>query len=162
MQLPQLHRIYLEDYLQQTNLNLTHALIALIACEPSEAIVRAQALAQQHTEPDDPVLNFIETVLVYKLPHLSRKEIRTMLGLDTQLKQTRFYQEIAEEERQEGWQQGKIEGKAALLQQLLTKRFGPLSKQTQLRLTSASLEQLELWADRILDAPTLSSVLDEH
>ncbi len=161
MQLPQLHRIYLEDYLQQTNLNLTHALIALIACEPSEAIVRAQALAQQHTEPDDPVLNFIETVLVYKLPHLSRKEIRTMLGLDTQLKQTRFYQEIAEEERQEGWQQGKIEGKAALLQQLLTKRFGPLSKQTQLRLTSASLEQLELWADRILDAPTLSSVLDD-
>ena len=152
MQLPQLHRIYLEDYLQQTNLNLTHALIALIACEPSEAIVRAQALAQQHTEPDDPVLNFIETVLVYKLPHLSRKEIRTMLGLDTQLKQTRFYQEIAEEERQEGWQQGKIEGKfegkiegeAALLQRLLTKRFGPLSKQTQLRLTSASLEQLEL------------------
>ncbi len=166
MQLPQLHRIYLEDYLQQTNLNLTHALIALIACEPSEAIVRAQALVKQHTEPDDPVLNFIETVLVYKLPHLSRKEIRTMLGLDTQLKKTRFYQEIAEEERQEGWQQGKLEGKlegkAVLLQQLLTKRFGPLSKQTQLRLTTASLEQLELWADRILDAPTLSGVLDDQ
>ena len=85
MQLPQLHRIYLEDYLHSSNLNPAQALIALIACEPSEAIVRAQALAKQHTEPDDPVLNFIETVLVYKLPHLSRKEIRIMLGLDTQL-----------------------------------------------------------------------------
>ena len=89
-----------------------------------------------------------------------------MLGLDTQLKQTRFYQEIAEEERQEGWQQGKIEGKlegeAAVLQRQLSKRFGPLSEQTQLRLKTATLEQLELWADRILDTPTLSGIFDEH
>ena len=90
-----------------------------------------------------------------------------MLGLDTQLKKTRFYQEIAEEERQEGWQQGKLEGKiegklegeAAVLQRLLTKRFGPLSEQTQLRLKTVTLE---LWADRILDAPTLSGIFDEH
>ncbi|MEY3759870.1 MAG: hypothetical protein RIR39_1361 [Pseudomonadota bacterium] len=79
-------------------------------------------------------------------------------GLDTQLKQTRFYQEIAKEERQEG----KLEGEAAILQRLLTKRFGPLSEQTQQRLKTATLEQFELWADRILDAPTLLAFFDEH
>ncbi len=119
-------------------------------------------MARQHNQADDPALNFIETVLVYKLPHLSRDEIRAMLGLDTPLKQTRFYQDIAEEERQQGKLEGKLEGEAAVLQRQLTKRFSPLTEQTQQRLKSATLEQLELWADRILDAPTLSGVFDEH
>ena len=52
------------------------------------------------------IIEFIETVLVYKLPKLSREEIKIMLGLDVQLKQTRFYQEIAEEERREGLLEG--------------------------------------------------------
>ena len=30
------------------------------------------------------------------------------------------------------------------------------------RLQSATLEQLELWSDRILDAPTLSAVFGEN
>jgi predicted transposase YdaD len=34
-----------------------------------------------------------------------------MLGLDTELKQTRFYQEIAEEEHRRGMQEGEIKGK---------------------------------------------------
>ena len=38
------------------------------------------------------ILDLIETILVYKLPALSRKEIQTMLGLTHRdLKQTRFY-----------------------------------------------------------------------
>jgi len=40
-----------------------------------------------------------------KLPHLNREEIKAVLTLgDIELKQTRFYQEIAEEERQKGFQ----------------------------------------------------------
>ena len=42
----------------------------------------------------------------------------------------------------------------------LTKRFGPLSPDTAQRLQTATTEQLELWADRILEAPTLAAVFD--
>ena len=38
------------------------------------------------------LVNFIETVLVYKLPQCTREEIQTMIGLtDIDLMQTRFY-----------------------------------------------------------------------
>jgi len=51
-------------------------------------------------------IDFIETILVYKLPYLTREEIKAMLALDDiELKQTRFYQEIAEEENRKGRQE---------------------------------------------------------
>ena len=178
MSLRQLHRIYLEDYQQQSPVSQTQALIALIACSPTEAVIRAQSLVDPNLQPDDPILNFVETVLVYKLPHFTRQEIRAMLGLDTELKQTRFYQEIAEEERQAGIKEGmekgiekgmekglylgNLKGEAAVLQRLLTKRFGPLSKTIQTRLDTATLEQLQRWTDRVLDAPSLVSIFEEH
>ena len=41
------------------------------------------------------MVDLVETILVYKLPRLSREEIQTMLELtDTDLKQTRFYQDV--------------------------------------------------------------------
>ena len=40
--------------------------------------------------------------------------------------------------------------------------FCPLSPDTAQRLQTATTEQLELWADRILDAPTLAAVFDGH
>jgi len=165
MQLPQLHRVYLEDYQQRANLNPTQALIALIACKPSEAVALVQTLVNHYPKPNDPALNFIETVLVYKLPNLSREEIRAMLGLDTQLKQTRFYQEIAEEERregrqegvqqgmQQGMQQGQYQECLTLLTRQLRRKFG---QQPQLdaalqHLTELPLAHLEDLADALLD-----------
>ena len=53
-------------------------------------------------------------------------------------------------------------GEAKVLTRLLTKRFGPLSPDVAQRLQAATPEQLELWADRILDAPTLDAVLVSH
>jgi len=57
---------------------------------------------------------------------------------------------------------GKHEGEAIILERLLTKRFGPLPEAARSRLAGASLDQLDLWADRILDAPTLAAVFDGH
>jgi predicted transposase/invertase (TIGR01784 family) len=53
-------------------------------------------------------------------------------------------------------------GEAKVLILLLTKRFGPLSVETIQRLNTANSEQLELWADRILEAPALDAVFAEH
>lgn len=64
--------------------------------------------------------------------------------------------------RQEGIEQGIGLGESTLLERQLTKRFGPLSEATLTRLRSATTNQLELWADRILDAPTLGAVFEGH
>jgi hypothetical protein len=63
---------------------------------------------------------------------------------------------------QQGLQQGKLEEAALLIERLLAKRFGPLSAPTRDRLKTASTEQLETWTDRVLDAPTLDAVFNEH
>jgi hypothetical protein len=64
---------------------------------------------------------------------------------------------------QQGEIKGKLEGESVLLERLLAKRFGsPLPDEISARLRAATTDQLESWADRVLDAPTLEAVLGEH
>lgn len=58
----------------------------------------------------------------------------------------------------EGRQEGVQKGELNVLLRLLTRRFGLLDDATQLRLQQASLEELERWADNILDAESLDEV----
>jgi hypothetical protein len=60
--------------------------------------------------------------------------------------------------RAEGKVEGIAEGKAAVLLSLLAKRFGPLTSARRKRIGSAKLATIELWLDRAIDAPNLSSV----
>ena len=46
------------------------------------------------------ILEFIETIVIYKFPHLSRQEVDAMLGLDL-IKNTRVYQEAQQEAKLE-------------------------------------------------------------
>ncbi len=62
----------------------------------------------------------------------------------------------------EGKLEGKLEGESTLLERLIAKRFGPLSDNTRSRLKTATTEQLETWAERILDASTLAEVFGDH
>ncbi len=64
--------------------------------------------------------------------------------------------------REEGIEIGKAEGAAAVLTRQLTKRFGLLTPEAAQRLQTATADQLELWADRILDASSLEAVFTEH
>ncbi len=57
------------------------------------------------------VFKRIETIVIYKFPHLSRQEVEAMLGLDL-IKNTRVYQEAQEE--------GKLETLPRLLKMGLT------------------------------------------
>ena len=63
---------------------------------------------------------------------------------------------------EQGLEQGLEQGERALLLRLLTRRFGPLDKQTESRLQQASGAELERWADNILDACTLEDVFTTH
>ena len=155
---PQLHRIYLEDYQNRTDLSPTLEFIRLIASDKQQTITRAKELADRLDKIDLDSLDFIETILVYKLPHLSREEIKKMLALnEVELRQTRFYQEVSAEGRQEGKQEGLQEGKQEecilLLSRLLRRKFGlqPQLENCLQELTSLPLEKLEDLADALLD-----------
>ncbi|WP_375510500.1 Rpn family recombination-promoting nuclease/putative transposase [uncultured Nostoc sp.] len=63
------------------------------------------------------IIQLIETILIYKLPRLSREEMGKMFGL-SELKQTRFYQEVFAEGKEEGKEEGKLEGKLETIPQL--------------------------------------------
>ena len=162
---PQLTRLYLEDY--QDGSDADYGILRVIACRDKDTPQQVRKLFEQSEKPGKDVIEFLETVLVYKLPTLNREEIRAMLGLnDVQLKNTRFYQEIAEEERlegmqiglQEGRQEGRQEAESLVLQRLLVKRFGALPKDKKAAIAVASIEQLEIWLDRVLDAESLENV----
>ena len=60
--------------------------------------------------------------------------------------------------RLEGEQSGIAKGEAYALRRLLQKRFGPLSDDVLARLQAASIDELELWLDRALDADSLAGV----
>lgn len=60
----------------------------------------------------------------------------------------------------EGKQEGKQEGEAYALQKLLTKRFGMLPAEMIVKIVTASLEDIERWFDRAIDAQHLSDVFD--
>jgi predicted transposase YdaD len=69
-------------------------LLRLAVLDTADLPAVARELADDaRAEPEPlPLLDLIETILVYKLPTLSRDEIKAMLHLpDTDLKQTRFY-----------------------------------------------------------------------
>ena len=61
---------------------------------------------------------------------------------------------------QQGMQQGMQQGEAALLLRLLSGRFGPLPESLVERVKQASLAELEQWAERLLQAPSLHAVFD--
>ncbi|MGZ8217967.1 Rpn family recombination-promoting nuclease/putative transposase [Methylomagnum sp.] len=170
LHLPNLHRVYLSRLALLDSPNPKLWLIALVlAKEPQiQAIVeRIQTHRRQH--PDDGIdwLDLLETILVYKLPKFSREEIQAMFNFnETELKQTKFYQQVfgegeaTGEARGEakGEARGKIKGEADMFALLLEHRFGPLSPKTRQRIVAADDATLRLWAKRLLDANSLDEV----
>ncbi|MFP5269562.1 Rpn family recombination-promoting nuclease/putative transposase [Coleofasciculus sp.] len=119
--LNQVRRIYLDELGEAAERSLGVGVVKLVI-EPEETagqlarhlIEQAQQQLRDELVQRD-LINLIETIIVYKLPQKSREEIAAMLGL-SELKNTRFYQEVFEE----GKQEAKLETVPALLQLGLT------------------------------------------
>ena len=60
-----------------------------------------------------------------------------------------------------GWKDGELEGGRIFLERLLTRRFGSLPDWGRDQLVGATLDQLNLWADRTLEADSIQAVLAE-
>ena len=69
-----------------------------------------------------------------------------------------FAQRLHQEGWNEGQRQGQQLGEALILRRQLTRRFGPLPDWAEQRLQGATPVELESWAERVLDAPTLEAV----
>jgi predicted transposase/invertase (TIGR01784 family) len=158
-------RVYLEDWLNQETNSLTIAIIQLILAPENKAPKLARQInekVQQETDSDlqEQVVKFIETVLVYKFPKLSRQEIEAMFTFND-LKNTRVYQDAKQEGKQEGLQLGEQRGlqrQVAMLVRMLTRKFGKLSPRTKNRITKLSVTQLENLAEVIFDLQTAADL----
>ena len=160
--MPEIQRIDLTALSGQERQTPGWELLRLIVDETDTALQRAQRLLGR--APLDPerldLLNFIETILIYKLPQCSREEIQAMLALtDIDLKQTRFYQDVLAEGIQEGLHEGRHEGESAMLLRQIALKFGPPDPSILHRIETADTDTLLRWAERILTATTLDEVL---
>jgi predicted transposase/invertase (TIGR01784 family) len=117
-----LRYFYLDELPEPAQAPLGWSILKLIGQPVSEAPVTARAmLARCRTEIADArlqanLIQLIETIILYKLPKLTREEIQAMLQVQD-IRQTRIYQEALEEGKEmglkEGLEKGKEEGIAA-------------------------------------------------
>ncbi|MEM7556383.1 MAG: Rpn family recombination-promoting nuclease/putative transposase [Cyanobacteria bacterium P01_A01_bin.84] len=110
-------RVYLDELNQTPTPSLLIETVKLVVEPENLAAIKAKELinsAQQEINDlirQRELIQFIETIIVYKFPRLNRKEIEKMLGLG-ELKQTKVYQEA--------FQEGKEEGKLETIPKFLT------------------------------------------
>ncbi len=155
-----LKRIYLDEFIDPPKDRLGLQLIRLIISDEHDTLNNAQDLLkciklQTDTHSITHWLDWIETILVYKLPTLSREEIQHMLGYnDISLKQTRFYQDVFSE----GLQQGLQQGESQLLLRQLKRRLGSLDTKTLIAIQQLPQEQIESLADALFELTTIEQL----
>jgi len=148
-------RVYLNEVAQQPVTSRGRQLLQILLAEETQAAAQARDLAQQLRvdEPDQwrDWVDLVETLLIYRIPRLSREEIRIMLNIwNTELKDTRFYQEVFAEGRQDE--------NARLVLRQLRRRFGEAAALREPRLRRLSLEQGEALAEALLDFQSMADL----
>jgi predicted transposase/invertase (TIGR01784 family) len=117
---PHLRRFYLDELEDIADDSLGIGIIRLVVESQNKATELAKTLINKakeeltDTRSQRKVLEFIETIVVYKFPNLSREEIETMLNLNL-LKETRVYQEA----KAEGEEEGELKAKLKILPKLV-------------------------------------------
>ncbi|MEG4394045.1 Rpn family recombination-promoting nuclease/putative transposase [Microcoleus sp. BROC3] len=135
-------RIYLDELPEAADRSLGVKVVKLVI-EPAETAAEQarQSIAMARQQLSDPtvlrdLINLIETIIVYKLPQKSREEIAAMLNL-SELRQTRFYQEVKQEGLEEGLEQGQRQAKLEAIRRMIA--FG-MNLETIAQLLDLSLE----------------------
>ncbi|MEG5057658.1 Rpn family recombination-promoting nuclease/putative transposase [Microcoleus sp. A2-C5] len=104
--LPKITRIYIDELSASETASLPIKVLKLVIEPDNTAENFAIDLARQaETEISDTTarenfINLLETIIVYKLPQKTREEVAAMFSL-TDLKQTRFYQDVFAEGKAE-------------------------------------------------------------
>jgi len=153
-----LRAVYLNELTAETPFI---GLVKLMITPEDRVIQPAKELVSQHRALQG-LLEFVETILAYKLKNLSREEIAEMFTLGD-LKQTRVYQdayrEALQKGRSEGRQEGRQEGEVRAIVRLLNRKFGNLPTPVTQHIASLSVEQLDHLADAVLDMQELDDLM---
>ena len=152
-------RLYLKDLRERQKLSPNLTLLQILTTNQDQSAELGKELLQTaETEAEfERRLSLIETILANKFPDLTTEMIMQLLDLkQTDITQSRFYQEIKLEGRQEGRQ----EGEADLLIRQLKRRFGSLSTEQSDRLKALSVNHLEELGEALLDFTDLADLED--
>ena len=93
------------------------------------------------------------------------QEEQTMTSLTERLRAEGMEKGMAqgmEQGMEQGMARGMTQGERTVLTRQLQRRFGPLDAQSLNRLEAANQQQLELWAERVLEADSLADFFQEH
>ena len=154
-------RLYLSDLQDRQGLSANLALLQLLVEDQKQgAEIDKGLLRQAETEAEfQRRLGLIETILANKFPELTEEIIMQILDLKKMdITQSRFYQEIIQEGRQQALQEGRQEEASALVFRLLIRRCGSLSLTLEERVKALSLEQLEALGEALLDFTGVSDL----
>lgn len=111
-----IRRIYLDELSTDSPLPIGIATVKLIVASEDTAITTARNLVERtKLEIDSPrkqqqLLQLIETILLYKLPTITKEELEEMFSL-SELRNTRYFQDVFQEGKEEGKKEGVRIGK---------------------------------------------------
>ena len=152
------HRIYLEDLIDEVDLSPNLSLLRLLVVPEQEVPDSAQAILRNSSTPAEfwMRLDLVEAILINKFPQLSIEEVRVMLNLkEADVTQTRFYQEVFQIGQQSGGKIGRKigrqEGEAEIVLRLLNRRCGKLSIAQLDKVRSLPITNIENLAEALLD-----------
>jgi hypothetical protein len=117
------------------------------------------ALAQRHDGKERLGGLLTYSLDASKAPPETLRPIVAQLGRTAEEAFMTATRDLRAEGRAEGRLEGRVEGMANVLVRQLTRKFGPLPESTEAAIRAASLEQLEVWTDRVLGADSLDEVL---
>ncbi len=172
----QVTRLYLNELGDAAEQSLGVGIIKLVVETKKRTPVRVRQLVDKaRSELTDEaqqrvVLDLIETIVLYKLPLISRQELARMFSL-SDLKRTRYYQEVRQEVREELQQEVRKELQQEVRQEVreelqqevrqqealelirrqLLRRIGAVNPQLQERIEQLSVDQLEDLAEALLE-----------
>lgn len=107
LQSDQLVRIYLDELPPAAPDQFEMGILELIAAKPEVALEKAQVMVPRLRSSNRSnafqrqVVQFLETIILYQFPQMSRKEIEKMLQV-TDVRETRVFQEALEEGEEKG------------------------------------------------------------
>ena len=151
----QVQRIYLDELGEASQLPIEVALMLLTTASETQAPAAARNLLSRveqeaiAAERKQAIIGMVVTILSYKFTVLSRVEIEAMLNI--RFEETRLYQDVKQEGRQEE--------AATLIVRLLNRQLQQdLSAEMRSRITALSLSVLEELGEALLDFSTLAEL----
>ena len=157
---PQVHRVFLDELGQPSQLPLNLGLLVLTTVSEEEAPQEARALLGRLSEVEpnterQAIIGLIVTILSHRFTQMRRQEVEAML--DIRFQETRLYQDVKEEGRQEG--------EVLLVLKLLRRQVGPLASDIEAQISDLPLPLLEDLGEALLDfddPSDLTTWLEQH